>query len=183
MSKIILGLAGEIASGKGTIAKYIVERYHGKSYRFSTMLRDLLDRLYLEHSRENMQTMSTMIRQSFGEDIMARVMVEDIKKESTDVIAIDGVRRLADIKYLRHLPGFKLAFIEADMKRRYERIVQRGENPDDKEKTLEEFEREHKQESELQIKDLRKNADLIINNDGSQEDVYAQVDKMMKEIK
>jgi dephospho-CoA kinase len=182
MAKMIVGLAAEIASGKGTIAKYIVDRYRGKSYRFSTMLRDLLDRLYLEHSRGNMQTMLTMIRQSLSEDIMARVMVEDIKKESTEVIAIDGVRRLADIKYLHQLPRFKLVFIEEDIKRRYERIVRRGENPDDKQKTFEEFEKEHKQESELQIKDLRKNADLIINNDGSQEDLYAQVDKMVKEI-
>jgi dephospho-CoA kinase len=183
MSKIILGLAGEIASGKGTAAKYILDNYRGKSYRFSTILRDLLDRLYLEQSRENMQTLSTIVRKSFGDDILARVMYEDIRKEKSDVIVIDGVRRMADIKYLRELAGFKLTFIEGEMKRRYGRIVRRGENPDDEKKTFEEFEKEHRQESEEQIRDLRENADFIINNDGSREELYAQMDRIMEEMK
>ncbi len=43
--KIILGFAGEIASGKGTAAKYLVGRHEAATYRFSTMLRDIVERL------------------------------------------------------------------------------------------------------------------------------------------
>jgi len=146
MSKIILGFAGEIASGKGTATKYIVEKYNGSSYRFSTMLRDVLDRLYLGHSREAIQKLSTFLRQTFGENLMAKVMFEDVKKDVREVIAIDGVRRLADIEYLSQLPEFKLVYVEADMEKRFERITRRGENMDDGAKTFEEFKKDHTQE-------------------------------------
>ena len=83
--KIILGLAGEISSGKGTITKYLTDKYGASSCRFSTMLRDILDRLYMEHSRENMQKLSTMLRQNFGEDVLAKVMSEDVKKDDNKI--------------------------------------------------------------------------------------------------
>ena len=67
MNKLILGIAGEIASGKGTVTQYIINEHKANSYRFSDMLRDILKRLYTEHSRENMQKLSTAIRENYGE--------------------------------------------------------------------------------------------------------------------
>ncbi len=179
MQKIILGIAGEIASGKGTVAEYLKKKHNASSYRFSTILRDILDRLHLEQSRKNMQNLSTSLRESFGEDALAKVMAEDVKEEQNNLIIIDGVRRLDDIKYLREIPEFKLIYIDADIKKRYERILKRRENPDDKNKTFEEFEREHQSESELQIKDLKNHADVVIDNNGDWDDLYAQVDKII----
>ncbi|KKU18900.1 MAG: hypothetical protein UX30_C0023G0006 [Candidatus Saccharibacteria bacterium GW2011_GWA2_46_10] len=168
-----------MASGKGTIAKYATEKYNARTWRFSTMLRDVLDRLSLEQSRDNMQTLSTILRQNFGEELFARVMAEDVKKDTSEIIVVDGVRRLADIKYLKEIPQFKLAYLEADMQKRYERIVKRAENSDDAKKTFEDFKKAHEDESELQIKDLKNHADFLIDNNGSYEDLYAQVDKIL----
>jgi dephospho-CoA kinase len=81
---------------------------------------------------------------------------------------------------LRKLPNFKLASIEADMKIRYERLISRSENPDDKTKTWEEFEADHKLETELTILDTMKAADIIINNNSSLEDFKKQLDKLVK---
>jgi dephospho-CoA kinase len=180
MQKLILGLAGEIASGKGTISQYIENEYKGSSHRFSNMLRDILDRLYLPQSREDMQKLSTIMRENFGEDIMAKVMMEDVKKDEHEVIVVDGVRRLEDIKYLRELPGFNLVYIETDMERCYDRIIKRNENTDDHSKTFEEFQKEREQESESQIKDLRNYANFVVNNDGEFRDLYKQIDEMLK---
>lgn len=179
MPKIILGLTGEIASGKGTAAKYIIEKYKAGSHRFSSMLRDVLDRLFLPQSRENMQLISLALRQNFGEDILARVMAEEVKNDANDVVAIDGVRRLADIKYLRELPEFKLIYIETEIKKCYERIVGRGENPDEKGKTFEEFQRDHEQDAELQIRDLKNSADFVVDNNGAVEELFGQIDKIV----
>lgn len=178
--KIILGLAGEIASGKGAIAKYAAAKYGARTWRFSTMLRDVLDRLYLAQSRENMQILSTILRQNFDEELLARVMAEDVKKDTSEIIVIDGVRRLADIKYLKETPEFKLAYLEADMQKRYERIVKRVENPDDTQKTFEDFKKEHAGEAEAQIKDLKNHADFLIENNGTYEDLYKQADKILR---
>jgi len=177
--KIILGLAGEIASGKGVMAKYLTDKYGASSHRFSAVLRSILDRLHMEHSRENMQKLSTALRQSFGEDTLAKVISEDVKKDKSEIIAIDGVRRLDDIKYLRQLPEFKLVFIEADIRKRYKRIIRRRENPDDKNKTFEEFKKDHQRETEAQIKNLKNYADILIDNNGSLEELHKQVDRII----
>ncbi|PIP28635.1 MAG: hypothetical protein COX29_00120 [Candidatus Moranbacteria bacterium CG23_combo_of_CG06-09_8_20_14_all_35_22] len=179
MSKIILGLAGEIVSGKGTTAKYICENHSGSSHRFSTMLRDVAKRMYLEENRENLQKISTIFRENFFDDILSSVIAKDVESDQHNVIAIDGVRRLADIEYLKKIPGFKLVYIETDIKKRFERIISRGENSDDTTKTFEDFQKDHEREAEKQIKDLKNQAEYMIDNNGSLEELYRQIDKLI----
>lgn len=177
--KIILGLTGPICAGKGTIVKYLAEKHNATSYRFSTMLRDLLKRLYLPDARENTQFMSTAIRQFFGEDIMAKVIAEDVKNDKNNIIVVDGVRRIPDIKYLKEIPGFKLIRITADPEARYKRLIDRKENPGDENKTYEEFLGDHEKEADAQVPVVMAQADLEINNNGNLEDLYKQVDQII----
>lgn len=179
MAKIILGLAGEIASGKGTVAKYIVERHSGSTHRFSTMLRDVAKRMYLEESRENLQKISTIFRENFHDDILSEVISKDVVNDSHEIVAVDGVRRLPDIEHLKKIPGFKLVYIETDMQKCYDRIVKRGENSDDTTKTFEEFKHDHGREAERMIKDLKKDADFLVDNNNSFEDLYKQIDEII----
>ena len=178
--KIILGFTGLISSGKGTAAKYLKEKYKADTFRFSTMLRDVLDRLYLPQSRENFQIISPILREAYGQDLMAKVIAEDVKKSNYNLIAIDGMRRPADIEYLKDIPGFKMIAIEVDEKTRFERLLKRGENTDDATKTFEQFKKEHKAETEIHIPDLMKQADITIDNNGNLEDFYKQLDKLIK---
>jgi dephospho-CoA kinase len=181
MAKLILGITGEMGSGKGTIAKYVVNEHKGTSHRFSTILRDVLDRLHLEQSRDNIQTLSTILRKNFSEDIMAKGMFHDVENDSHDIVVVDGVRRMADIVFLKELPHFKLVYVDADMETRYERIIHRGENTDDAKKTFEEFQKAHEDDSELQIKDLKNYADYVIDNNGSFSDLYVHVGDIIKQ--
>ena len=181
MAKLILGLAGEMVSGKGTITKHVVEEHKGGAHRFSTILRDVLDRLYLEQSRDNMQTLSTILRKNFGEELMAKIMYHDAQNDGHDIVVVDGVRRMADIFYLKELPHFKLIFVEADMKIRYDRIVSRGENTDDAKKSFSEFEKAHQDESELQIRDLKNYANYVVDNNGTFVDLYKRIEDIIKE--
>lgn len=183
MDKIILGLAAELAGGKGTVAKHVIDKYEGNSHRFSTMLRDILSRIYLPDSRENMQGLSTILRKHFGEDTLAKVMAEDVNKDNHKVIVVDGVRRPADIKYLRELPGFKLVYIDTTIENRFERIKKRGENPDDATKTLDEFKRDEKGEADSLIKNLKDEADVVIDNNRTFEELYKQVDDIISKMK
>lgn len=183
MNKIILGLAGEIASGKGTIAKYVVEKYNGNIHRFSIMLRDVAKRMYLEENRENLQKLSTIFRENFRDDILSQVIYHDVNNDSHKIIAVDGVRRSPDIAYLRKIEGFKLVYIETDIKNSYERIIKRGENTDDMNKTFEEFQKDHEREAELRIKDLKNEADFVVDNNGTFEDLYKQIDEIIKKLK
>ncbi len=180
MSKIILGLVGPMASGKGTVKEYIVKKYKAEDCRFSTILRDLLKRLSLEINRKNMQDISTVLRGHFGEDLLAKVIANDVKAMKSDVVIVDGVRRMADIAYLKELPGFKLVAIDADPKIRYERMKSRNENPGDDQKTLEQFLADHKREADEEIPAVMKRADLTIDNSGSVEELKKQIDNILK---
>jgi len=159
-----------------------VDRYDGGTHRFSTMLRDVAHRMHLEESRENIQKISTFFRQNFGEDIMSKVIYQDVAVDSHSIIAVDGVRRKTDIKYLKTLPGFKLLYIEADLDKRYERITRRGENTDDLGKSFEEFKMDHQKETELQIKDMKREADFVIDNNGTIKQLYSQIDSTLAQL-
>ncbi len=171
-----------MASGKGTITDYIVQNYNGKNFRFSTILRDILNRLYLEETRENLQKLSTVLRENFSQDVLSSAIAEEAKNSADEILVIDGVRRLSDIKFLKDLPGFNLVYIEADVEKRFQRISVRGENLDDNTKTFEQFKKELEQESEIQIRGLKDSADYIVDNNGLIEELYNQVDKIIKQL-
>ena len=180
--KIILGIAGEIASGKGTLAKYIKEKKGGNIHRFSTALRDVARRMHLEESRENLQKISTVFRENFNDNLLSEVIYHDAQADEHLIIVIDGVRRMADIEKLRSLPDFHLVYIETEMENRYKRIIKRKENSDDATKTFADFKLDNQREAERQIKDLKKYADFVINNDGGFSELYQQVDKIIKDL-
>lgn len=180
--KIIIGLTGQIACGKGVIKKFLIEHYKASDYRFSTILRDVLIRLDVEQSRENIQKMSTLLRQTFGEDILAKVMANDAKNDKHHFIVIDGIRRLADIKYLRDVSGFFLVSVEADEKIRYQRVIERNENPGDDKKTFAEFLQDQQEESEEQIPETMSKADFAIDNNGTWEELWEQIHQLVKKI-
>lgn len=180
--QIIIGLVGLISSGKGTIADYLVKHYQGSTHRFSTMLRDVLSRLHLEINRHNMQTLSTSLRQNFGEELLAKVIANDVKDDKHKLIVVDGIRRVADIKYLQNLDNFILVRVEASEKLRYTRLIKRAENKGDSQKSFEEFIADHKKETELTIPEIMDKATITINNNGSIEDLYTQVDKLIKKL-
>jgi dephospho-CoA kinase len=180
MSKIIVGLTGPMASGKGTVKNYIVEKYAAKDCRFSSILRDILNRVDMPICRENLQKISTSLRQIFGEDLLAKAITKDAQSLDSNIVVIDGVRRMADIGHLIKLDNFILVSVDADLKTRYERLILRKENEDDKSKTFQAFLDDHKNEAEIAIPEVMSYAKEKINNDGSLTDLYQQIDEIIK---
>ncbi|QQG52574.1 MAG: AAA family ATPase [Candidatus Falkowbacteria bacterium] len=182
MSKIIIGLVGPIASGKDVSKKYIEEHYRASSYKFSTVLRDILNRLYIPINRENMQDLSLDLRNRFGSDILARIIATDAKNDNGGIVIVDGVRRMDDIVHLSNLPEFKLISVEADINLRYERMKLRNENEGDAGKTFAEFENDCQKEAEKEIPIVISHAAYHLNNNGTLEELYAKIDKIIAEI-
>jgi len=183
--KIIIGFIGKLSSGKGTACTYLSEKYGSKTVMFSQSLRDVLDRVYLPQTRENMQKLSQVLRENFSQDILANVVAEDAKKAEAEVVAIDGVRRPKDLGYLRQMDNFFLVSIEADQKTRYERMLTRGQNPGESasELTFEQFQKNESAEAESLIDEVAKEAKFKINNDGTKEDLYKQIEDIIKQAK
>ncbi len=179
-NKIIIGFVGDLAAGKGTLASYLALKYNCNTYRFSTMLRDMLDRIYAEKTRDNLQILSTLLREQFGQNIMSKVIAKDVEEDEGQLVVVDGIRRPTDISYLKEIPGFHLIYITANAQTRYERMKLRNENPGDAEKTFEQFTLDEQAEADKLIKELGTTAEDTIHNDGNYEELYAQVEALLK---
>ncbi|MEI8360652.1 MAG: AAA family ATPase [bacterium] len=182
MAKLIIGITGLMASGKGTAAKYIVDNYSASSHRFSTMLRDTLDRYYLPHTRENMVTVSEIMRTSFGQDILAKVMAEDAKNDEKEIVVIEGIRRMADITHLSKLNNFVLVQIIAEPKLRHSRLSIRGENADDNTKTYDQFIQDHNLPTEKTIPEVMNQAKETLDNNLDMKELSVQIDNLIKKL-
>jgi dephospho-CoA kinase len=181
-NSLIIGIVGEIASGKGTAAEYLRQKHDGVIFKFSTVMRDVLNRLYLPQTRENLQLLSLILRESFGQDIFAKTMARDAANSSARLTIIDGIRRPSDIIELAKLNSFHLINIVADEKIRYERIKTRNENPNDAEKTWEQFQKEAIAESEATIRTVAAQAEYAVKNNGTLDDLHKQLDLILETI-
>ena len=183
MAKLIIALLGPIASGKGVTEKYLCKKYKATSYKFSSPLRSILATLNIEASRENLQNLSYDLRNRFGEDILAKVIANSTILADSEIIVIDGARRLADVSSLLKLPQFRLISITADSKIRYSRVCARNENSGDSSKTLAEFEADERRESEQEIASLSKASHYEITNEADLLSLYRQIDNIFAKIK
>ncbi len=179
---IILGLVGEMGAGKSTVGSYLVTKYGAQRFGFSVILRDLVERLHLPASRDNLIQISIVLRQEFGNDLLAKAMLEDIKQSTAELIVVESIRREDDIVYLRQLPGFHLVGISAAMNERYQRLSGRAEKSDDAHKTYEQFKSDHQRETEATVPPLLATAEHQLHNDGGLDDLYVQVDHLLQEI-
>jgi len=183
MTKLILGFTGQMAAGKGAAAGYLAEKYDASTYTFSTMLRDALERFYLDISRDNLIKLSEFIRSTFGEDTLARTMSLDVELGEHDLIVIEGIRRTADVAYLREMPGFVLVRIEAPMDIRYARLRKRAEKEDDMTKSFEAFKRDHERSTEVSIAQIAGEATEIIDNSGSFDALHQALDGLISKYR
>lgn len=180
MKKTILALAGEMGSGKGAISRYLISKYHAEVHRGSDQLRDILDRMHIEKNRENISNLSTALRGIFGDDILSKTIVGDIGQSDNPLIIIDGVRRREDLYDFQKLEGFIFVYVDADIDTRYARVVSRGENISDTTKTLAEFLKESKAETETRISGLRDIADRVIENNGTMEELQEKIEEILE---
>ncbi|MFA5810549.1 MAG: AAA family ATPase, partial [Thermoleophilia bacterium] len=162
--KKIITFIGRISSGKGTAAAYLVEKYGAEMFTFSNILRDVIQRLKLEETRDNFIRMSEILRGAFGEDLLSRIMAADATAATSEIVAIDGTRRETDVEHLKDLPGFVLVAINAEPKIRYERLSKRNVKADDQTKTYEEFLADEQRSTEVSINEIIDSATHQIDN-------------------
>ncbi len=181
--KIIIGIAGEIGAGKGTVTDYIVRTYHAQNVRYSAILQDILRRLDLPYVRENLALLAEALRTTFGADVLSRALLGDIARADAHVVVVDGIRKKAELDALRAHEGFMFLFVDADMRVRYERIHARHEKADDATKTYEQFVADHARPADREIAQLKPLADHVIDNNGSTADTQRQIDGIMKALR
>lgn len=170
----LIGLIGEIGSGKSVVADYLVDKKGGRYYRFSDILRDVLMRLHRDVVRENLQSLGVALRGCFGDGILARVMREDIMLDNPALAVIDGVRYPDEVEMVRDLGG-ETWYIRAPPKIRFERTVSRGTRGEAG-MDYDDFLRSCENETEKRISVIGEDADLIIDNAGGLGELHSAIE-------
>ncbi len=181
--KLVMGVVGPQGSGKGTVVKYLVEKYGAEQLRFGQPLQDILDRLYIPTSRPNYAKLFEGLNSSFGAEILVQAVMKDAEKHSANFIAIEGFRRWPEVESFREIPNFTLVFINAEPEIRYKRMIQRNEKAGEKDLTYEQFLDQEKLSTEVDIMDIGKTADFVLNNNGTFDELDWQIDEIIKTVK
>lgn len=187
-----------MAAGKGTATALVKSWYPDTpSFRFSDPLREFWT-LWNAHCMErygvvfpvqastpDLQRMSTLIREIFGENALERAMVARAARSisKSPIIIIEGIRRSVDISTLMadRENRFRLTYVEAEPNVRWERHRARNEKPGDASLTFEQFLELGKAEAEAQIRLLKPHAHLVIDNSKGEEHLTGVLTEALKQ--
>ena len=182
--KKVLAIIGEQAGGKGAVADIIRKHYGGQRLTISNILRKTLDSLPLESTRDNLIQIALVLKQGLGSGVLMEAMLKEVEKEDADLVIVDGLRMPGDPDPFKreYKSDFKLIYVTADQRSRYERSVSRGEKVGESETSFEEFAANEAKETEKYIAEVGKTADFIIVNDAGREELEAKVMDVMSKL-
>lgn len=180
--KLVIGLVGQIGSGKTAVSEHIQDKYGGREHRFSQILMDVLDRLYLPHERAHLQNLGKSLRAGLGPDVIVNAFKKDLEKDESNVLIVDGIRYENEVELLRGFENSSLIFVAAPPEIRYERCVARGQKGEAK-ISYEQFLENEEAETEKRIGAIGKGADYVIENSGTLDELLEKVDEIMEELK
>ena len=178
---IIIGITGNPSAGKDTVADYLVVNKNFKKYGLSDFLREEMTKLGLPLDRENMNKYSIGVKLKHGNDYLCYGV---LKKISGDT-AVPSVRSTSEVNTFRRELGdkFILLTINAPIEKRYEwaKVRQREGDSISFELFKEQEDRERNNPNGVhEVDKVVEMADVVIENDGTKEDLYKKVDELIK---
>lgn len=120
---MIIGLTGTNAAGKGTVAKYLVEKGF-RYYSLSDELRQLLKKRKIPATRANLIEGGKYYRKRFGRGYLAAVVIKKIKDKNG---VVDSIRNLGEVAELKKQKNFFLIAVDAPVQIRFRRAKKKDE--------------------------------------------------------
>ena len=127
----IIAFVGMPASGKSEASRIAAEMGVPVIIMGDVIRKEVLKR-GLEPTDSNTGKVATDLRKSEGMDAVARRCVSRIRETGAELVVVDGVRGIAEVKYFRKEfgEGFLLISIHAPLETRFERVQKRGRSDD-----------------------------------------------------
>jgi len=179
---MIIGVAGRNGAGKGEFVKFLEARSF-TALSLSDAIRAELAARGLEETRERMIEVGQEMRRRAGPGALAQSLARQLLPDRN--YAIDSIRHPMEVEILRHCgQDFHLVWVDAKLETRFERMRERG-RPGDPE-TLEELEALEARErgsddpNAQQLDAVRDEADFVLTNDSTLEDLHAQIQSWVR---
>ena len=169
MSRVV-GVAGRTASGKDTVADYLVEAHGYTKITVSDILKEI--------AGTNVKEELTHFQKELREDdphAVGKLVIDKINELDADKITIAGVRSIAEWEIVAEtFENAALVFVHVDDEERFRRVEERGRAGDPE--TFEEFQKvDAFEESEFDYEKLSDVADITVDNTSLSIDEFHEI--------
>ncbi|MDR1878164.1 MAG: AAA family ATPase [Bacteroidales bacterium] len=179
---IIIGITGTLGAGKGTLVDYLVTQKGFMHYSVRSFLIREIDKRQMQVNRDSMVVMANELRKNNGSSYIVDCLYDEACRNSRNAV-IESIRTVGEVESLRRKGNFYLLAVDALAEIRYRRIILRNSETDHV--TLDEF--LENEQREMNSSDPNKQslsgcislADFLFYNNGSREELYAQLEKVL----
>lgn len=179
----IIGITGTLGAGKGTIVDYLRNHYGYAHYSVRGYLIEEALRRGMELNRDTFVVVANDLRAKHSPSYITDQLYLQAAEKGENAI-IESVRTPGEVDSLRQHEHFLLFGVDADPHIRYERIVQRASETDKVSYETfianEEREMSSTDPNHQNVGRCMQMADYVFHNDGDFEDLYRQVEKVMR---
>ena len=168
----VLSICGLPGSGKTTAIEAIGDL--GIVVSMGDIVRNEAKNRNLEPSGDNIGKIAKELREEGGPAIIAEKCVDLIKKGNEEVVIVDGVRSLFEINIFRKFWKFPIVVITSDEEKRFKRLFERSRSDDPK--SLADLKVRDEREIEFGLDKVLENADYIVENNSSIEDLKKKLE-------
>lgn len=174
---MIIGITGTLGAGKGTIVAYL-EQQGFLHLSVRQYLTEEIQKRAMPLDRDSMVAVANELRAANGASYIIERLYEQAASGDKDAV-IESLRVPAEVAALREKDRFLLLAVDADRRKRFDRIRLRGSETDDIpfEQFVADEEREMASEdpNKQNIRGCIAMADVVIRNDGTIDDLYEEV--------
>jgi len=180
---MLIGLTGRNASGKSTIVNWFSKKGL-KTSSCSDSIRAWLAEQNIEPTRDALIEGGRELRRKGGAGVLAEMLLEILDGEDA---VIDSIRTPGEVEALRKRDDFILIEVRANTETRWERLQSRARSGDplDKETFIkqENAEAVAKDDAGQALNATAELADLVILNDGTEDDLVNDLDELLLILK
>ncbi|MHA1149609.1 MAG: AAA family ATPase [Promethearchaeota archaeon] len=174
----VIGFCGYPGSGKSTAIESVKDL--GEIITMGDVVRNEADKREITHTDKNLGNLAKKLREEGGPNVIAENCVELILSKTCEIIFIDGLRSMDEVKIFRTYWKFPVIAIIADQKIRFERLVKRGRS--DSPKSLEELENRDKREEQFGLKEVVKQANIKIDSNIPEKEFKMKTRKIVEHL-
>ena len=181
--ELILGLVGLPCAGKGILSDYLAEKHNFGYASFSGVIKEEIEKRGRVVNRDSLQAVGGELRKNFGSEILAKRVWKNLISSNRQRAVVDGIRGTEEVEFLKKKPNFYLLVIIADLKIRYQRMLDRGKR--DEKITWEEFKQMEERDKKAEGRNIDgciKMADFKIENNGTIKEFQKKIKGLLKKL-
>lgn len=182
---LIIGITGTLGAGKGTVVEYLERQKGFDHYSVRAFLLEEICKRGMAENRDSMFNLANELRAQHGSAYVTDQLYFKAAESGRNCI-IESIRTPGEIDSLREKGKFFLFAVDADPEIRYQRIAERQSETDHISfETFIDNESREMNTSDPNKQNLKaciRESDFVLNNNGTKEDLFREVEKVLGQI-